>query len=91
MMNDIDCRLGICCDRRDRRSCKSFVSFVNFSRKQRIFLQSLRRSTRFTLIVGFYTETVENFTHSVTQLLILMHLHCSIVRTNKSDLLTFSV
>ena len=26
-------RLGICRDRRDRRSCKSFVSCVNFSKK----------------------------------------------------------
>ena len=28
-------RLGICRDRRDRRSCKIFVRCVNFSRKQR--------------------------------------------------------
>ena len=36
------CRLGICRDRRDRRSCKSFVSCVNFSKKQRSFLLILQ-------------------------------------------------
>ena len=35
---EIKIRLGICRDRRDRRSCKIFVSCVNFPRKQRSFL-----------------------------------------------------
>ena len=37
-----DTRLGICRDRRDRRSCKFFVSCVNFSIKQRSFLHILQ-------------------------------------------------
>ena len=32
------CRLEICHDRRDRRSCKIFATCVNFSKKQRSFL-----------------------------------------------------
>ena len=43
-------RLGIC---RDRRSCKSFVSCVNFSRKQRSFLH----------ILQVYTHLNVNFLH----------------------------
>ena len=35
-------RLGVCRDRRDRRSCKIFVSCVNFSRKQHSFLHILQ-------------------------------------------------
>ena len=38
-------RLGICRDRRDRRSCKIFVSCVNFSRKQRSFIHILQPDT----------------------------------------------
>ena len=34
-LHDGENRLGICRDRRDRRSCKIFVRCVNFSRKQR--------------------------------------------------------
>ena len=56
-------RVEICHDRRDRRSCKFCASCVNFSRKQRIFLQNLLRSARFTLnkydftlkLLKFYT------------------------------------
>ena len=40
--------LEICCDRRDRRSCKIYVSCVNFPGKQRDFLHNLRRTTRST-------------------------------------------
>ena len=47
-------RLGICRDRRDRWSCKSFVSCVNFSRKQRSFLH----------ILQVYTHLNVNFLHN---------------------------
>ena len=47
-------RLGICRDRRDRRSCKIFVSCVNFSRKQRSFLH----------ILQVYTHLNVNFLHN---------------------------
>ena len=47
-------RLGICRDRRDRRSCKSFVSCVNFSRKQRSFLH----------ILQIFTHLNVNFLHN---------------------------
>ena len=47
-------RLGICRDRRDRRSCKIFVSCVNFFRKQRSFL----------LILQVYTHLNVNFLHN---------------------------
>ena len=47
-------RLGICRDRRDRRSCKIFVSCVNFFRKQRSFL----------LILQVYTLLNVNFLHN---------------------------
>ena len=43
-------RLGICRDRRDWRSCKSFVSCVNFSRKKRDFYHILQV---FTLLCKF--------------------------------------
>ena len=47
-------RLGICRDRRDRRSCKIFVSCVNFSRKQRSLLY----------ILQVYTHINVNFLHN---------------------------
>ena len=47
-------RLGICRDRRDRRSCKIFVSCVIFSRKQRSFLH----------ILQVYTHLNVNFLHN---------------------------
>ena len=47
-------RLGICRDRRDRRSCKIFVSCVIFFRKQRSFL----------LILQVYTHLNVNFLHN---------------------------
>ena len=47
-------RLGICRNRRDRRSCKIFVSCVNFSRKQRSFLH----------ILQVYTHLNVNFLHN---------------------------
>ena len=47
-------RLGICRDRRDRRSCKIVVSCVNFSRKQRSFLH----------ILQVYTHLNVNFLHN---------------------------
>ena len=57
-MNDFnghnETRLGICRDCRDRRSCKSFVSCVNFSRKQRSFLH----------ILQVYTHLNVNFLHN---------------------------
>ena len=50
----ISSRLGICRDRRDRRSCKSFVSCVNFSKKQRSFLH----------ILQIFTHLNVNFLHN---------------------------
>ena len=47
-------RLGICRDRRDRRSSKIFVSCVKTSRKQRSFLHTLQ----------VYTHLNVNFIHS---------------------------
>ena len=52
--DDEGCRLGICRDHRDRRSCKIFVSCVNFSRKQRSFLH----------ILQVYTHLNVNFLHN---------------------------
>ena len=47
-------RLEICRDRRDRRSCKNSSNCVNFSWKQRIFLQNLHINMKFThLFVKF--------------------------------------
>ena len=54
-----DCpgRLEICRDRHDRRSCKFFSTCVNFSRKQRVSLQNLRRNMKFTHFFGMFTHT----------------------------------
>ena len=41
-------RVEICCDHRDRRSCKIYPSCVNFPGKQRNFSNNLCRTTRFT-------------------------------------------
>ena len=54
---DSNPKLGICRDRRDRWSCKSFVSCVNFSRKQRSFLHILQVYTH--LNVNFLTHFVQ--------------------------------
>ena len=48
------CRLEICRDRRDRRSCEIFASCVNFSRKQCSFLH----------ISQVYTHLNVNFLHN---------------------------
>ena len=45
----VSSRLEICRDRRDRRSCKIFVSCVNFSRKQRSFLNILQVYTHLNI------------------------------------------
>ena len=42
------CRVEICRDRHDRRSCKIFASCVYFPGKQHNFSHNLRRTTRFT-------------------------------------------
>ena len=57
------CRVVICRDRPDRRSCKICASCVNFPGKQRNFLHNLRRTTGFTpakcnfalKLLNFYT------------------------------------
>ena len=41
------CRVEICHDRRDQRSCKICASCVNFSGKQRNFPHNLPKTTRF--------------------------------------------
>ena len=58
-------RLGICRDRRDRRSCKIFVSCVNFSIKQRSFLN----------ILQVYAHLNVNFFHSCLRI----YTFCSIL------------
>ena len=42
------CRVEICRDRHDQRSCKICASCVNFPGKQRNLLHNLRRTARFT-------------------------------------------
>ena len=70
-------RLGICRDRRDRRSCKIFVSCVNFSRKQRSFSHILQVHTH--LNVNFLHNNLHilfNFNQKRAKLLIMMHFRC---------------
>ena len=49
-------RLEICRDRRDRRSCKNSSNCVNFSWKQRIFLQNLHINMKFTHLFGKFAH-----------------------------------
>ena len=82
-------RVEICHDRRDRRSFKICASCVIFSRKQRIFLQNLLRSAKFTLnkydftlkLLKFYTLS-SILTKKLLKLLILVHLRRFIVNKN---------
>ena len=53
------CRVKICRDRHDRRSCKIFVNCVNFPGKIRDFMHNMRRSTRFTHTMCALPETVK--------------------------------
>ena len=69
----LNCRLEICHDRCDRRSCKLFFSCVNFSRK-RVSLQNLCKNIKFTHLFGKITHTFTKKTKQKRTKLI----HCEI-------------
>ena len=91
------CRLEICHDRRDWRSCKKFSSCVNFSRKQRVSLQNLCENMKFTHSFGKVTHTFTKKTMNIYVLISIStkkdqtKLFCSTVSKNNRNLRVFSM